>query len=320
MKTQRKRTVLAVDDEEMNLMILAKNAKDAGYDVVPFSSADEAWQYLSANPTGIDIALLDKMMPGMNGIELLKKMKETESLKHIPVIIQTGDVGIRQMCEGLESGAFYYLTKPFHSHVLHALLQAAENECLLHEELHAKMVDEQGRFFNMMQEGEFGFSTHSEAKLLAAALSQVTARSDAVARGLMELFSNAIEHGNMEIGYQTKQDWLMSGRWVQELAERMIDPTYSGRRVKVRVEKILSVLQVTIRDDGKGFDWCRYLESEAAKDALNRPNGRGMLVAMGILDDVRFSSTGNEVRCNISISNDMPTMNDSEMIIGLLRN
>ncbi len=75
MNTQHKRTVLAVDDDEINLMILVKTIQDAGYAAKPFASGAEAWEYLHDHPDDVDIALLDKMMPGTNGIELLKLIK-----------------------------------------------------------------------------------------------------------------------------------------------------------------------------------------------------------------------------------------------------
>src|SRR5438046_135725 len=99
MKTQRRRTVLAVDDDEINLMILIKNAQEAGYVVKSFTSGEAAWDYITNHPQDVDLALLDKMMPGMSGLELLSRIKADNALKHIPVIIQTGDAGVIQMRE-----------------------------------------------------------------------------------------------------------------------------------------------------------------------------------------------------------------------------
>ncbi len=130
-----KRTILAVDDDEMNLMILMKNAKDAGYDVKPFMEGSEAMAYLEEHPQEIDIAIVDKMMPDVSGIQLLEFIKRHESLKHMPVILQTGDAGVEQMREALEHGACYYLTKPFHPEMMSAVLNAAERICKMRDEL-----------------------------------------------------------------------------------------------------------------------------------------------------------------------------------------
>ena len=153
MAKQRRRTVLAVDDDDINLMILGKNAQDAGYTVKSFTSGETAWDFLSNNPDEVDIAVLDKMMPGMSGLELLRKIKTHPQLRRIPVIIQTGDVGVAQMHEGLAEGAYYYLTKPFHPEIFTGILLSADNECTLREELvgqlaagHATITDEGNGF------------------------------------------------------------------------------------------------------------------------------------------------------------------------------
>jgi CheY-like chemotaxis protein len=321
MKMQRKRNILVVDDDEFNLMILIKNAKAAGYEVKPFDSGDLAWDYLQLHGDEIDIAVLDKMMPGLNGLELLKRIKSTENLKRMPVIMQTGDVGTAQMCEGLNNGAYYYLTKPFAPEVLCAILHAAENECLLRDELVAHVENSYGKIGLILQEGEFVIRTHAEARFLIAALSQCVPRSDSVSRGLMELISNAIEHGNLDIGYQAKRNALLSGQWWQELDSRASDAIYGNRRVHVKVEKMFSVLHVNIRDEGKGFNWQHYMKESQSADILTRVNGRGMFTAIGVLDDVRYIDNGNEVQCNISMNSAITGMhgNESEILHPAIR-
>ncbi len=123
--------VLVLDDDELNLMILENATGKAGYDAKPFLCSEEAWSYLKENPNSIDIAVIDKMMPKIDGIEFLKRMKGNESLKHIPVILQTGDVGKKQMEEGMKNGAYYYLAKPFTPDMLIVLLQSAGNSLAL---------------------------------------------------------------------------------------------------------------------------------------------------------------------------------------------
>src|SRR5205085_2045504 len=127
-------------DDEINLMILNKNVQDAGYALESFTSSEEAWEYLQNNPQDIDIAVIDKMMPQISGLELLQRITASSALKHIPVIIQTGDVGVTQMCEGIENGAYYYLTKPFHPEILTAILHSADAECRVREELQEQVA------------------------------------------------------------------------------------------------------------------------------------------------------------------------------------
>ena len=299
--TQPKRTILAVDDDDVNLMILVKTCKDSGFAIKPFSTGQEAWDYLTHNAYDVDIVLLDKMMPGLGGMELLGYIKRHPTLKHIPVIIQTGDVGTAQICEGLENGAYYYLAKPFPPEVLIAILHAAESECKLREEMLSQMVADQGILLATLQEGEFTFNSYAKARLLAVALARVSAKPELVARGLMELFSNAIEHGSLGIGLETKKNCLLNKRWQQEVMTRLSNPEYKNRSVSIQVQKILSSFHVVITDQGKGFDWRHYMSKDARKE-LNSPNGRGIAIAKTVLEDLQFNGKGNEVQCNIGIS------------------
>lgn len=301
MKAQRKRVVLAVDDDDMNLMILSKSIEEAGFTAKSFISSAMAWDYLVQNGEDVDIVLLDKMMPELDGLEMLKRIKRTKSLRHLPVILQTGDVGMNQMNEGLKNGAYYYLSKPFHPEILTSILHAAANECLLREELLEQMTVNHVRFMGMMREAEFVLKTHAEARLLAATIAQSATYPEFVAIGLMELLSNAIEHGNLEIGYDRKRKCLWSHNWVQELATRATSAEYGNRVVRVRLDRAPQGLHVTIIDEGKGFDWQDHVKASGENARLDESNGRGIAKALIMLDDLHFNAKGNEVRCTVAI-------------------
>jgi CheY-like chemotaxis protein len=250
------------------------------------------------HPKEIDIAVLDKMMPDVSGLELMGCIKRNPTLKYIPVILQTGDVGTAQMREGLEGGAYYYLTKPFHPEVFTAILKAAENECILREELLAQEGLGRSKFLNMLQEGEFHLRTIAEARLLAATLAQLSPVPDLTARGLCELLFNAIEHGNLEIGSKTKSECLVNNTWRQELAKRLSDHKLQNRRVKVQTHKDLNVFHIVITDQGKGFNWHDYLQASTPAN-LNQPSGRGIAIAHLVLNKMHYNAEGNEVSFTI---------------------
>lgn len=312
MKTLRNRTVIAVDDDEINLMILIKAVQEAGYQVKSFSSGEAAWEFLQKNPGAIDIALLDKMMPVMSGLDLLRRIKANDQMRHIPVIMQTGDVGVEQMREGLESGAYYYLTKPFHPEILEAILHSAENECKTRRDLLDQLAATHTRFVGLLREGVFVLKNHADARLFAATVAQTAGYPEFVALGLMELLANAIEHGNLEIGYEQKRQCMMDKSWDKELEKRFTDARFAPRMVEVHIEKQAGALHLIIRDQGPGFNWERYLNESDANVNLNEPNGRGIAKAMIMLDDVRYAGKGNEVHCNVSISGYLTMLHDKE--------
>jgi CheY-like chemotaxis protein len=252
---------------------------------------------MAENPKSINIAVIDKMMPDMDGIEMLGNIKSNNALKHIPVIIQTGDVGLDQMHEGLTKGAYYYLTKPFLPETLAAILKSAENECNLFDEMASKAVVEQKRIIRLITRSEFSIQTFAEARFLAAVLSHAGKPSHA-ARGLMELLFNAIEHGNLELGYQRKHDCLVNNTYNQEIAARLSNGRYANRSVKIVVENSISSMHVSIQNTGPGFNWRQYAVPEASA-ALNQPNGRGIVIARKLLGHIQYNEKGTEVSCLI---------------------
>lgn len=297
--TRTKRTVLAVDDDEVNLSILIKIAGDAGYNVKPFATPEAAWSYLESNHD-IDIAILDKMMANISGLEMMARMKSHAHLKHIPVIIQTGDVGTAQMREGLEQGAYYYLTKPFLPEIMTAVLASAENECNLRAEMISQVVAGQGRFLSLVQQASFNFHNHAEARLLAVHIAQLSAVPELVGRGLMELFYNAVEHGCLEIGYQNKHACMLGKTFPLEVAKRMAWPQYKYRVATVQLQLVQSAMQLTVTDPGKGFRWRQYMDSNAGLK-LNQVSGRGIVVATRTLDKLQYNAAGNEVQVSFAL-------------------
>ena len=93
---------LCVDDEETNLEILQMHLKKAGINSVNCLSGDEALEYLQNNEKP-DVVLLDIMMPGKDGIEVLKILKADKNLSRIPIIMQTAIAQEEKTIEGIES-------------------------------------------------------------------------------------------------------------------------------------------------------------------------------------------------------------------------
>lgn len=301
MKTQHRRNVIAIDDDEINLSILSKCAKDAGFTVETFDTTLAGWQHLCDHPQEVDIVLLDKMMPDMSGLELLKKIKSDHNKQHLPVILQTGDAGISQMQEGLENGAYYYLTKPFHPEILTAILHSAASECDMREQLLKQISESQSNLINQMHEGNFHIRTHAEASQLAAALSQSALYPEFAAIGMMEILTNAIEHGNLEFGFEKKKKALWEKSWSTELTQRLNSADLGRRKVSVYFIRNPQGISITVKDQGKGFDWQRYLHNDSP-GALADPNGRGISKAIVMLDNLEFIGDGSEVRCQIPMA------------------
>jgi sigma-B regulation protein RsbU (phosphoserine phosphatase) len=103
-------TLLIVDDEELNRDGLARRLQRHDYEVVAAKSGREAIELLSGRR--FDLVLLDIMMPGMNGLEVLKFLRRVDSLIDLPIIMVTAKGESEDMVEALELGANDYVTKP----------------------------------------------------------------------------------------------------------------------------------------------------------------------------------------------------------------
>ncbi|MCX7823673.1 MAG: response regulator [Syntrophobacterales bacterium] len=107
----QKYKILCVDDEPSNLALLEAILTSTGYEVVKAPDGVSALEILKKDK--IDIVLLDVIMPGMNGYEVCRKIKEDELLSHIPVIMITALDSKEHRIVGIEAGAEEFLTKPF---------------------------------------------------------------------------------------------------------------------------------------------------------------------------------------------------------------
>ena len=117
-----KQKILAVDDEEDILELLRFNLTKEGFAVVCAVSGEEALEF--ARLERPDVILLDLLLPGIDGLEVARRLKNDASTKEIPVIMVTAKGEEADIVAGLEVGAEDYITKPFSRKVLIARVRA----------------------------------------------------------------------------------------------------------------------------------------------------------------------------------------------------
>lgn len=111
-----KKHILVVDDESDILDLLGYNLSLEGFRVTCVSTGEKALGYAIESPP--DLVLLDIMLPGMDGLDVLKQFKNNSNLKDIPVIYLSAKSGETDIVLGLELGAEDYITKPFSTKIL----------------------------------------------------------------------------------------------------------------------------------------------------------------------------------------------------------
>lgn len=116
------KTILVVDDEEHIVELISYNLEKAGYAVVKADCGERALEKLESGQ--IDLVVLDWMLPGIDGIEVLKQIRKSDRFKKMPIILLTAKNDEVSKVVGLEVGADDYLGKPFSVHELLARIKA----------------------------------------------------------------------------------------------------------------------------------------------------------------------------------------------------
>ncbi|MFZ3122318.1 MAG: HD domain-containing phosphohydrolase [Thermodesulfovibrionales bacterium] len=136
---EEKASILIVDDLEAHLELMEAIFEKEGCHVVTAHNADEALQLLEKSSP--DLAILDVMMPGMNGYDLCKRLKEKSGARFFPVILVTSLSELEDKITGIEAGADDFITKPFKSIELTTKVRSLLKFKKLQEELdHSESV------------------------------------------------------------------------------------------------------------------------------------------------------------------------------------
>jgi two-component system alkaline phosphatase synthesis response regulator PhoP len=117
-----KEKILVVDDEEDILELLKFKLSQEGYQVSCAASGEEALRCVRSEPP--DLVVLDLMLPGIDGIEVARELKNDFNTKNIPIVMLTAKGEEADIVTGLELGADDYITKPFSPRILTARVKA----------------------------------------------------------------------------------------------------------------------------------------------------------------------------------------------------
>lgn len=294
----RQPRVLVVDDDPFSLGLLKRILEREQYMPIPASSGEDAWEVL--DDTEIDMVIADRILPRMSALDLSRRMRANPDLKDIPLILMASSNSRHEICESIAAGVFFYLQKPLDLESMRSVLQAAHQHIRHIRELTTLMHQaEQGA--TLIRNATFEFHTLEEAEGLATLLARTCPDPKRHLSGIIEILINALEHGNLGIGYEDKTSLVNSGNWREEVVRRQNLPANQSRPVKVRYEKIPgSHLEIRIRDQGPGFNWKNYLEFDPKRVTHN--HGRGIAMARAIsLDELSFNSDGNEAVIRIHL-------------------
>jgi len=298
--------VLLVEDDQIVNTVISRILQAADFSVEVVEDGYKALHIIETMISGkrelVDIVVLDINLPNVNGFKLLKCLKGSDVTKNIPVIMQTVADSIEDIKSGIEGGAFYYLTKPIKEELLLAVVSSAASKVVQRRGLLLEL-ERHKTSFALVNSAFFSCRTLEEANHLACFIAHCFPNSNNVVKGISELLINAIEHGNLEIGYQEKVTLLKEGIWEKEIKQRLAIPVNMNKVVDVSFQrKVMDnnrvCYQVVIADQGRGFNWRKYIELDPRR-ALDA-SGRGIAITKKTsFNNLMYNEAGNKVKAVI---------------------
>lgn len=299
MMDHKNKSILVVDENQLNLDAIEEYLFDVDVNTICVGSGEQALEMLKQYTNQFGAVLLDPITPGIDGIEFLSSMKADENLSHIPVIIQSDNCSNQYISEVLNAGALYYLAKPLDKNTLVDVLLTAIRDfkyCTSNQDNESIIAQS----LEMMDKGVFCFRSLNEGRKLAAVLAKACPNSDIVVLGLTELFINAVEHGNLGIGYDEKSKLNEMNNWENEVKRRLSLPQNKNKKVSIEFCRNKNEITFLIIDQGVGFDWSRYMQ--VSPERITDNHGRGIAMANMIsFDQIKYLEAGNKVCVKVSL-------------------
>ncbi len=285
-------TVLVVDDSVTERRLAAGLlAKNPDLTVLTASNGHEALVHLAGAP--IDLVVTDLMMPEMNGLELVRAIRQ--QYPQVPVVLMTGQGTEELAVQALQCGASSYVPKRMLSvelcDTVRRVVSASRDE------------HSQTQVSSRLTQFACDFELENDLnvilpvpgylqRVLRALMLFDEVESLRVSVAIEEALVNAYYHGNLEIGSDLRE---VNHEAYYELARQRCDqPPYRDRKIHFHVEFTPTVARYVVRDDGPGYD-PRQLPDPTIADNFERPCGRGLLLMRTFMDEVHHNAVGNEV-------------------------
>jgi CheY-like chemotaxis protein len=264
---------LIVEDEEGIGQLMAEHLRRRGFEPTLLTEGKPAIPWIQKNRP--EFVLLDLMLPDVDGFSVCEDLKLDRETNLIPVIMVTALGEHKDKIHGLQVGANRYVPKPF---TFEQLDKAIDDVFVWREELQRRGTAGE---VNFQLQSDYQFLEELNQLLSALFLYSGLSQSQAkqLTMAVRELGTNAIEWGH------------------QKQIDRIVSVTY-----RIDAEKIT----IVIRDTGPGFNPTNMPHAAQVDDPVAhmmvretlglREGGFGILMARGLVDDLQYNETGNEVR------------------------
>jgi serine phosphatase RsbU (regulator of sigma subunit)/CheY-like chemotaxis protein len=237
-----------------------------------------------------DIVISDIRLPDKSGNIVVKEIKEID--KDVPIIVITGYSDHNLILSAMKNGAVELLKKPFKPKDLKYLVSKIET---LFRKIKVKISS------SFVQWEKRQLKIFNDIHLISSVTDFIFANVDYLFSevsfmkiGLQEILINAIEHGNLKISYEDKQQLLTAGDYQNVLREKASHPENVGKYVEIKVFSTPDYLKIIVEDMGDGFDLSEIPDPENPENFLNE-SGKGIMMTLNAYDEVSYNDKGNRV-------------------------
>ncbi len=284
-------SALVVDDSPTQAAELAARLTKLGYAVEQVHSCQQALE--SLNLRRPDVVLSDLMMPGMDGLELVKLVRSR--WPGLPVILLTAYGTEETAPLASRHGAAGYVPKRLVERDLAKTLEEVLSVARTNRALEVVR--------DAVTRSRAVYRLTNDPALIPIAVSNMQdglARMGLcdengrlrVAMALREALLNAVEHGNLEVSSELRES--LDDSYHRATEARRCQQPYCDRRVSVEVNETPTEARYVITDEGPGFDPSK-LPDPTDPANLEKASGRGLLLMRSFMDEVAYNATGNQI-------------------------
>lgn len=297
--------IINTDPQLMEVTVKYCQQLDTSFRVIQLEQADKSLEYLKYElPEICVINFADKKI---DSTYLIKKIKQDTWL-HYGGIIGVYDFDQRNtIFETVKNtNIISLMLKPhYNMHFPRVLRIITQNRQILFQRyIHSQLITNISNSF-IINNDPFDINVYSN--LLANYLFNLNYINQEIKEKLqlilVELFMNAVEHGNCKISYQEKSEWLNQGKQILDLIkEKNKDPQIRAKKIVYHYKINPLRTMISIKDQGDGFDWQKRIEL-TGKDNLEL-HGRGIKMAKIYFPSISYNKKGNEVTLKIEHQKD----------------
>ncbi len=293
--------VLLIDDDELILNTFGMFFQSLGWTYGLQSDSRKGLKEATDNE--FDVVITDLMMPELDGLSLLRQLKEKKPSQAVMVL--TGKGTLESVIQFVRQGAVDVILKPVDLESFKCSVERVV-ECLRN----AQEAHEAFRFVS---------SEHTRIDAATSDLAQLRSPFPILDRlhasgvvdmttklrlllAFQEALTNAIDHGNLDLKSAWREEISADGvdRYMRVRQERLSDPVYASRRVLIDTHYEPGSITIEITDQGNGFDYGAIGQGQSECSSV-KCYGRGVAIIRGTMDSVTYSNGGRTVRMKCTL-------------------